>query len=644
MKKLITLFFTWSIIQPQVAQNPVEISASVNKSARAGEVINIEISANMDEEWHIYSIYKVVQGAGPLPTEITISGDIVGALAPVIEPEPNYVYDPGFEMDTYYHKGNTTFNLPVRLKRNLEPGQYKIGVDVFYMVCNARLCYPPVTKTDSVVINVDPGIPRATKTSFKKMPGAPEVSHSNNKSERSLFSIFILAIGGAIISWIMPCVYPMIPIIISFFGKMSEDKNVGKNTVALFYGAGIAGTFLIIGLIVSALTWGIDDTAMKAKYANIGNFIATDPYLNLLLGVLFIFFALWMFGFVNINIGSGLANKSDSVGRSVGSAYISSFLLGFTFSITSFSCTVPVVGTLLVIAASGNAGAILSSLIGMTIYGIVFAAPFVALSLFPKIINKMPNSGSWMNTVKVTFGFIEIGAAIKFLWVPDLEWGIGILPRNVVLILFIIIGLALIAYLLGVVKIGSYDDRESSRFGIGRLIIMGVVLLSLYPIGMSLASPPTYHYSNMPRIVDEFIEAMVPPPPIEDDIARKEGWYVDRYDEALLEAKKQDKPLFIDFTGVYCANCRVMERRVFPKKEVKEQFDKMILTRLYVDKKDSLSQVYAQMQFEKYNQATQPYYVVLDPKNETTIVDTGGYIPNGFEDFLLEGNTIFNLK
>ena len=161
---------------------------------------------------------------------------------------------------------------------------------------------------------------------------------------------------------------------------------------------------------------------------------------------------------------------------------------------------------------------------------------------------------------------------------------------------------------------------------------------------MSLASPPTYHYSNMPRIVDEFIEAMVPPPPIEDDIARKEGWYVDRYDEALLEAKKQDKPLFIDFTGVYCANCRVMERRVFPKREVKEQFDKMILARLYVDKKDSLSQVYAQMQFEKYNQATQPYYVVLDPKNETTIVDTGGYIPNGFEDFLLEGNTIFNLK
>ena len=120
----------------------------------------------------------------------------------------------------------------------------------------------------------------------------------------------------------------------------------------------------------------------------------------------------------------------------------------------------------------------------------------------------MPNSGSWMNTAKVTFGFIEIGAAIKFLWVPDLEWGIGILPRNVVLILFIIIGLALIAYLLDVVKIGSYNDRESSKFGLGRLIIMGVVLLSLYPIGMSLASPPTYHYSNMPRIVDEFIEAM----------------------------------------------------------------------------------------------------------------------------------------
>jgi Thiol:disulfide interchange protein len=141
----------------------------------------------------------------------------------------------------------------------------------------------------------------------------------------------------------------------------------------------------------------------------------------------------------------------------------------------------------------------------------------------------------------------------------------------------------------------------------------------------------------MPRLADEFIEALVPPPPTEDEIAIKEGWFVDEYDEALETAKKEGKPLFIDFTGVYCANCRVMERRVFPTKPVQEQFDKMILTRLYVDKKDSMSQVFAQMQFERYKQATQPYYVILDPDTESTIADTGGYVPNGFADFLNKG-------
>ena len=144
--------------------------------------------------------------------------------------------------------------------------------------------------------------------------------------------------------------------------------------------------------------------------------------------------------------------------------------------------------------------------------------------------------------------------------------------------------------------------------------------------------------------MDEFIEALVPPPPTEDEIAIKDGWFVDEYDKALEKAKVEKKPLFIDFTGVYCANCRVMERRIFPTKSVKEQLDKMILTRLYVDKKDSLSEVYARLQFERYKQATQPYYVVLDPFDESTMADTGGYIPNGFDQFLIKGIESYNLK
>ena len=611
--------------------NPVKVSSKINSVARAGEVVEIEILATMEDQWKIYSVHNVTEG--PLPTEISLKGDIVGAIGPIMEPEPNFAFDPGFESETYYHSGDTRFRLFFRLKRELKPGIYPLNIEFYYMVCNERLCYPPKLNTSVINVEIEEGFPRENRTSFIDK----QSSKNNDQTENSLLGILILAFGGAVISWIMPCVYPMIPIIISFFGKMSEEKNVSRFTIASFYGVGIAGTFVVIGLVVSILSWGVTDIASKSKYANIGNFIATDPLLNLALGILFIFFALWMFGIININIAGKLINKTDQAGQSANSAYLGALLLGVAFSITSFSCTVPVVGTLLVVAATGTAGGLLTSFYGMLVYGLVFAAPFVALSFFPKALDKIPNSGAWMETLKISFGFIELAAAIKFLWVPDLEWGIGLFPRNVVLIIFIVIGIALIGYLAGLYKIGSASNIEPFRLGKGRLVSIVVTLLFIYPIFMSAIHPPTYHYNRMPRLMDEFIEALVPPPPTEDEIAIKEGWFVDQYDEALEEAKKKNQPLFIDFTGVYCANCRVMERRVFPKNEVKEQLDKMVLTRLYVDKKDSLSEAYAKMQFERYNQATQPYYVILDPLDETTIIDTGGYVPKGFSKFLERG-------
>ena len=637
LNNILKLLLLVGLLYSQSTQNPVTITASVESPARAGEVVNIKINADMEDQWHIYSIYKLTEG--PLPTEITVNSSVVGAMAPVQEPKPKYVFDPGFETDTYYHEGNTEFTFPVRIKRSAQPGEYSMAVDVYYMVCNERLCYPPITKSDTVKITIEGGSPRNDRTTFTV--ASTGSSGGATGDSNTLLSIFLLAIGGAILSWVMPCVYPMIPIIISFFGKMSEDKNIGRTTIATFYGLGIAGTFVLIGLLVGFLSWGVNDAATQSKYANIGNLIATDPWINLALGILFIFFALWMFGVVNVNVAGKLVNTTDRAGQSANSAYLGSFLLGVTFAITSFSCTVPVVGSLLVVAAAGTAGGILTSLYGMVVYGIVFAAPFVALSLFPTALDKLPKSGNWMETLKIGFGFIEIAAAIKFLWVPDLEWEIGLLPRDIVLWSFIIIGSLLIGYLMGLYKVGTAENISPFKLGKGRVIAIVMTGMFLYPVGMSLASPPTYHYAKMPRLMDELIEALVPPPPTEDDIAIKEGWFVDQYDEALAKAKAENKPLFIDFTGVYCANCRVMERRVFPTKPVKEQLDKMVLTRLYVDKKDSLSEAFARLQFERYKQATQPYYVILDPKDESTLAEKGGYVPNGFAEFLSGGVSAF---
>ena len=643
MKYIIKYILLFTLGFTQSSDNPVSIKASIgNLTARAGEVVEVELDVMMTDEWHIYSVYKVSEG--PLPTEISIGGEIVGSVAPLIEPKPINKFDPGFETVTYYHQGDTKFKIPFKIKRNTKPGEYKISVDIFYMVCNIRLCYPPVTKTDSISIIIEEGDIREGKSSFLISTSSNGDSGKSQNDSDSLLGVFLLAVGGAILSWVMPCVYPMIPIIISFFGKMSQEKHIGRNTIATFYGLGISGTFIFIGLLVGFLSWGVSDVAALSRNANIGNFIATNPWINLFLGVLFIFFALWMFGIININVAGALSNKTDQAGQSAKSAYTGSFLLGVTFAITSFSCTVPVVGSLLVIAATGTAGGLLTSLYGMTVYGLVFAAPFVALSLFPTALEKLPKSGAWMETLKIVFGFVEIAAAIKFLWVPDLEWGIGLLPRQVVLALFVLISLIQLAYLLGLFKVGTAYNIKPFKVGKGRIVGILLTLSFLFPVAMSLNSKPTFHYSNMPRLMDELIEALVPPPPTEDAIAIKEGWFVDKYDEALEKAKLEGKPLFLDFTGVYCANCRVMERRVFPTKSVKKELDKMILARLYVDKKDSLSEVYARLQFERYNQATQPYYVVLDPSDESTLADTGGYIPKGFDQFLIKGIESFKQK
>ena len=460
VKYIVSYLFVYSgLICAQII-NPVSMSVGTVSPARAGEVISVYVDAAMDDQWKIYSIHKIVEG--PYPTELSLSGDAVEMVGRIIEPEPIEDFDPGFDVTSYYHSGDTRFTIPVRLKRDIDPGSYELGVSMFFQVCNQRLCYPPTTISDTLSVIVEQGDPRPDRLVLS----SKENDTGSGNKYQSILSLIILAIGGAILSWVMPCVYPMIPIIISFFGKLSEDRHIGKTSVAVLYGSGIAGTFIMIGLVVSFLSWGVNDTAVQTGYANIGNFIATNAWLNLALGLLFIFFALWMFGIVNVNITGALLSQADQAGQSAKNAYIGSIILGVAFAITSFSCTVPVVGSLLVVAASGTASGLFTSLLGMSVYGIVFAFPFVVLSLFPSSLEKLPRSGIWMEKLKVVFGFIELAAAVKFLWVPDLEWSIGLMPRSIVLGLFLLIGIALVLYLLGLYSFQSDSQKDRPDLGL----------------------------------------------------------------------------------------------------------------------------------------------------------------------------------
>ena len=260
MKIKLTFFLCFLCIYLS-AQEPIKWNVSME---RAGELeVMLHFDAIIEENWHLYTTQEFEDG--PLPTEINIKGDIISEIGKVIEPEPIKEYDPGFDVTSFYHKGNTLFSSQVLLKDDLAPGNYKIFVMTYYQVCNERLCYPPVEKNNVFKVKVEPGDPRIEKTTLTFL----KKNHNGENGLSSFLNLIVIAIGGAILSWVMPCVYPMIPIIISFFGKVSEDKNIGRSSVAALYGLGIAGTFIFIGLLVSFLSWGVEDAAVQTGYANI---------------------------------------------------------------------------------------------------------------------------------------------------------------------------------------------------------------------------------------------------------------------------------------------------------------------------------------------------------------------------------------
>lgn len=618
-----------------------------------GKEAYLQVHIEVIPGWHVYSL----QSNDPNVFTTKLGFDTLPEGLSWIEgkgwsgPDPKLYFQPGVP-PVYVYEGRVTFTRPVRVADDAATGDLTIEGTISAMAC-AEQCLPQGHIPVSTSLTIDPEAVETaptvayTETESLTTDGDASVGGAAAANE-GLLRLLITAVLGAMLSWIMPCVYPMIPITISFFGKVAEEKHANKVAVASSYGLGIAGTFIVIGLAVGLLTMFVAESD-RSGYASLGNVIATNPWINLVIGVVFVLFALSMFGLFTIQVPGWLLSKTDSAGRASGSAHVGAVLLGITFALASFTCTVPVVGLLLATAASGTASGLASSLLGMTIYGAVFAAPFVVLSLFPSALSNLPRAGGWMETVKVGFGFLELGVAIKFLWVPDLEWGIGLLSRPVVLALFILIGIAAIAYFLGLYKIGHGLPVKPLRVGVGRyMVALGTAAL-LVPITLSLASAPSYQQEGLPGWVSVGLETVLPPAPAGDELAEKEGWIIDDYDKALAKAKAEGKALFIDFTGVFCSNCRAMENTVFREDPIDERLHRMVLSRLYVDKKGEKFADFAKMQVERYGVASQPYYVVIDPQDEQTLSEGGGYMSSdsfaqlldkGLDAFATRGNEV----
>ena len=501
--------------------------------ARAGEIVTLEVTVEIDPGWHVY-------GAADLENEPTVLLVRTGKFEEVGRQElPDGERHEIFGVVAYWVAGRFTIKQDLRIAKDLEPGSYEVASDLSYMACNDSSCDPanrvgaPVAK-----IIVEQGEARADQAEVKAVPLANEESGDDDDDigKKSIWDLISLAFFGGLLALIMPCTYPMIPITMSFFTKQAEAKKGSALSLSLVYGVGIIAIFVLIGVIVGEPI---------SKFA-------THYITNLVIGVLFLVFALALFGVINLQPPRFLMNYASKA--SMKSGYVGVFLMGATLVVTSFTCTVPFVG--LVLAYGAKSGGLALVVLGMGVFGLTMAVPFVILALLPGKLQAMPKSGEWMNTIKVFMGFVEVAAALKFFSMAEVQFqDIEFLPKELFLVLWTGIFAVASAYLFGWIKLKG----DSGEIGPGRLS-MGV-LVSMWTMYLA--------YGAMGHPMDRYVmPGLLPPYSAGDHIygpanpggestksarANKHGAkhviVLDDYDKALAMARLQGRKLLVNFTG-----------------------------------------------------------------------------------------------
>ena len=594
-----------------LAQNPTKWSLESDakgKTFKQDENFKAKLKAEIETGWHLYSIDQ--PNGGPFPTKITILENAPFKLEGKIETtQPTTKLDPNFKIETKFFDHQAEFDLP--LKTTGETNADALAVSVRFQVCNDTLCLPPKTvrvtfagfedAKKSVVGSPSPVVNSENQTSAntEKKAANNEQRTTNNPNDLPLSSFIWLAITLGALSLLTPCVFPMIPITVSYFTNHAGNNRAKSVRLASVYSLGIIATFTIIGMLLAIFVGAAGITLFAA-----------NPYVNLLITAIFLFFAFNLFGAYEITVPTGILTKLDNLTRSKegeGSGIVGALLMGLTFSLTSFTCTSPFVGTILVSASQGNWQ---MPLLGMLAFSTVFALPFFLLALLPQYVSSLPRAGGWMNSVKVAMGFLEVAAAMKFLSNVDLIWKWGIFTRPVVLAIWIAIFAVLAIYLLG--KFQLPHDSKPERIGAFRLMSAIVSLATSFFLLTGL-------FGAKLGELESFL-----PPDLENASARMFGgkeeklkWIENDLDKAIAQAKAENKRVFIDFTGYTCTNCRWMEANVFPKSEVETEMSKFVLARLYTD--DGSENNTKQQEFQEANFQTValPFYAILESDGKT---------------------------
>ncbi len=642
IQSILAIFFLFSIISPAQIIDPVTWDYAVEKISQ--EEVELIFTANIDNHWHLYS--QDIPEGGPIPTRFVFEeSSQFELLGPVVEiTEPEEKYDPSFDMKLKLFSEKALFKQRVKISGT---GKVKIGGYIEFMSCDDQRCLPPKEEDFELVISPEStgtagsGEVLSTDTgdtfmfeSQVDLTGAEPVE--TPVAGKSMWGFFLFSLLAGFAGLLTPCVFPMIPMTVAFFSRGSENRF--KSIVMAFtFGFSIIGIYTSIGLIVSLTSAGADFASS----------LSTHWIPNLIFFLLFMVFAASFLGMFELVMPSGLVNKADRQADKGG--YLAAFFMGLTTVLVSFSCTGPIVGALLVEAASGE---VIKPTIGMFGFALAFALPFTLFAIFPSWLSSLPKSGGWLNSVKVVLGFIVLAFGMKFLSNMDQAFHLGLLSRDVFLAIWIVIFTLMGFYLLGKIKFAH--DSNLPYIGVPRLIlIIATFSFVLYLIpGLfgaplkaisGLIPPMDSQAFNLSALIndhpgsgktEEGKEAftLCEDPKYTDFLSLPYGLngYFD-YEQGLECARTLNKPILLDFKGHACSNCKEMEARVWSDPQVLKRLrEDYLIIALYVDDrtklpesewvvsaydgkvKKTLGKKYTDFQISRYNINTQPYYVLID--------------------------------
>ena len=659
MKKLLTLALLMLVGIMAYAQmlDPVKFSTTLktNNSAE-GEIV---FTGKISSGWHVYS--TGLGGDGPTSATFNVNKLDGVQLVGKLQPRGHEIkkFDPRFEMNLRYFEGSVEFVQKVKFTKP----NYHIDAYLEYGACNDQNCMPP-TSVDIKKSGKSPAVAEDAKQDAKdaaadaadvpvgddatatgaqgadsvnadslaaaNAAAAASLSQSdkdalwqpvvkqlqqfggtNDLANHSLLYIFLMGIVGGLLALVMPCIWPIIPMTVSFFLKRSKDNKKRGVRDAVIYGVSIIVIYLALGIGVTAI---FGPSTLNA--------LSTNAVFNIFLFLLLVVFAVSFFGWFEIKLPDSWANKVDNKASST-TGLISIFLMAFTLVLVSFSCTAPIIGLLLV--QTVTSGDWLAPAVGMFGFAIALAVPFALFAMFPTLMKKSPRSGSWMDQIKVVLGFVELAFSLKFLSVADLAYGWHIMDREVFLSLWIVIFIALGAYLVGWLKF----QQDAIGGDLQKPMPVPAIMLGLCSLAFAI-----YMVPGLWGAPCKAVSAFAPPVTTQDFNLNNhvvEAKYTD-YEAGMAAAKAQGKPVMLDFTGFGCVNCRKMEASVWTDPSVADKLEKdYVLISLYVDDKTKLPQPmevtmpngqkrtlhtvgdkWSYLQSHKFGANAQPFYVTLD--------------------------------